>query len=274
MPLILVGAVLSEHMVLEEISAAYHGVMGFILHGLMAPFWLAMAGLASAWYIYMKIFVATRWAYDSSAGCIPADRKYYMDDFNQQVFAKGSVGLGNGLMAFGERLVIDGLVVNGSAKVVGWFSGLVRHVQTGYLYHYAFSMVAGILLMLTWFLFFRHCRFYLEIDMLDLPILSLLIWLPIIGGMGVLIVGDRSGARQFALGIAVLTFLLSLPLYTGFDRTAVPMQFEEWMPWVEAFKINYHLGVDGISMPLLLLNTFMTVLVVVAGWEVIQYRVS
>lgn len=110
--------------------------------------------------------------------------------------------------------------------------------------------------------------------MLDLPILSLLIWLPIIGGMGVLIVGDRSGARQFALGIAVLTFLLSLPLYTGFDRTAVPMQFEEWMPWVEAFKINYHLGVDGISMPLLLLNTFMTVLVVVAGWEVIQYRVS
>ena len=110
--------------------------------------------------------------------------------------------------------------------------------------------------------------------MLDLPILSFLIWLPIVGGMGVLIVGDRSGAKQFALGIALLTFLLSLPLYTGFDPTTPAMQFVESIPWVEAFKINYHLGVDGISMPLILLNTFMTVMVVVAGWEVITYRVS
>ncbi len=110
--------------------------------------------------------------------------------------------------------------------------------------------------------------------MLDLPILSFLIWLPIVGGMGVLIVGDRFGARQFALGIALLTFLISLPLYTGFDATTANMQFVELLPWVESFKINYHLGVDGISMPLLLLNTFITVLVVIAGWEVIQYRIS
>ena len=110
--------------------------------------------------------------------------------------------------------------------------------------------------------------------MLDLPILSFVIWLPIVGGMGVLIVGDRSGAKQFALGIALLTFLLSLPLYTGFDPTTPAMQFVEFIPWVEAFKINYHLGVDGISMPLILLNTFMTVIVVIAGWEVITYRVS
>ena len=110
--------------------------------------------------------------------------------------------------------------------------------------------------------------------MLDLPILSFLIWLPIVGGMGVLIVGDRSGAKQFALGIALLTFLLSLPLYTGFDPTTSAMQFVEFIPWVDAFKINYHLGVDGISMPLILLNTFITVLVVIAGWEVITYRVS
>ncbi|EIJ34041.1 NADH-quinone oxidoreductase subunit M [Thiothrix nivea] len=110
--------------------------------------------------------------------------------------------------------------------------------------------------------------------MLDLPILSFLIWLPIVGGMGVLIVGDRSGARQFALGIAILTFLLSIPLYTGFDSTTAAMQFGELMPWVEAFNINYSLGVDGISMPLILLNTFITVLVVIAGWEVIKYRIS
>ena len=110
--------------------------------------------------------------------------------------------------------------------------------------------------------------------MLDLPLLSFLIWLPIVGGIGVLIVGDRFGAKQFALGIAALTFLLSLPLYTGFDATTANMQFEELLPWVETFKINYHLGVDGISMPLVLLNTFITVLVVIAGWEVITYRIS
>ncbi|MEB4592439.1 NADH-quinone oxidoreductase subunit L [Candidatus Thiothrix sp. Deng01] len=151
------GSWLSAHNGIEEISKEFHGVFSFILHGLMAPpFWLAMAGLASAWYIYMKDDAIARWAYDKFRWLHTLlDRKYYMDDFNQEVFAKGSVGLGNGLMAFGERLVIDGLIVNGSAKVVGWFSGLMRHLQTGYLYHYAFSMVAGILVMLTWFLFFR-----------------------------------------------------------------------------------------------------------------------
>lgn len=110
--------------------------------------------------------------------------------------------------------------------------------------------------------------------MLDLPILSFLIWLPVIGGVGVLIVGDRFGAKQFALGIALLTFLFSLPLYGSFDRSTAAMQFVEFLPWVETFRINYHLGVDGISMPLILLNTFITVLVVIAGWEVIKYRVS
>lgn len=110
--------------------------------------------------------------------------------------------------------------------------------------------------------------------MLDLPILSFLIWLPIVGGMGVLIVGDRAGAKQFALGVALLTFLLSLPLYSGFDSTTPAMQFVELIPWVEAFNINYHLGIDGLSMPLILLNTFITVIVVIAGWEVITYRVS
>lgn len=109
--------------------------------------------------------------------------------------------------------------------------------------------------------------------MLDLPILSFLIWLPVFGGLGVLVVGDR-GAKQFALGVALVTFLLSLPLYAWFNPVNAGMQFVEKYAWVEAFKIYYHLGVDGISMPLILLNTFITVLVVIAGWEVIKYRIS
>jgi len=110
--------------------------------------------------------------------------------------------------------------------------------------------------------------------MLDLPLLSLLIWTPIVGGLMVLAVGDKDpwGARPVALIVAVATFLLSIPLYSGFDASSYQMQFTEMVPWIPAFRIHYHLGVDGISMPLILLTTFTTVLVVIAGWEVIKFK--
>ena len=108
------------------------------------------------------------------------------------------------------------------------------------------------------------------------PLLSVLIWLPILGGAWILAAGERNGpgARVMALIISLATFLLSIPLYTGFDTTTAAMQFEENAVWIEAFGIHYHLGVDGISMPLILLTTFTTVLVVLSAWEVIQYKVS
>ena len=111
----------------------------------------------------------------------------------------------------------------------------------------------------------------------DWPLLSIVIWLPIIGGFIVLAAGDKApdGARRLALGFSIATFLISIPLWTEFDRTTHAMQFEEGpYVWIEAFKIMYHLGVDGISMPLILLTTFTTVLVVIAAWEVIQKRVA
>ncbi len=107
----------------------------------------------------------------------------------------------------------------------------------------------------------------------DLPLLSLVIWVPIVGGLLVMLTGSgRSGleAKVLALLVALLTFALSIPLYTGFDTATYQMQFVEMKPWIESFAINYHLGVDGISMPLILLTTFITVLVVIAGWEVIK----
>lgn len=147
---------LSSHLSIQEITESYHGISSFISHGLMsAPFWLAMSGLALAWYVYTRDDSLARWAFNKFHWLYKLlDRKYYADDFNQSVFAKGSIYLGNGLWAVGERMLIDGLIVNGSAKAVGWFSGLARRVQTGYLYHYAFAMLLGILLMMTWFLFF------------------------------------------------------------------------------------------------------------------------
>lgn len=111
--------------------------------------------------------------------------------------------------------------------------------------------------------------------MSDWPILSFLIWLPVLGGIAVLMLGDRAGAREGALIFAVLTFLSSLVLL-GYDSGEGKMAYTESIPWINAFgiKINYMLGVDGISIPLVLLNTFTTVIVVLAGWEVIQYKVA
>jgi NADH-quinone oxidoreductase subunit M len=109
----------------------------------------------------------------------------------------------------------------------------------------------------------------------DLPLLSLVIWVPIVGGLLVLLTGSgRSGleAKVLALLTALLTFALSIPLYSGFDTTSSQMQFVELAPWIASFNINYHLGVDGISMPLILLTSFTTVLVVIAGWDVIKYK--
>ena len=109
-----------------------------------------------------------------------------------------------------------------------------------------------------------------------MPILSMTIWLPIIGGLLVLASGDKAPnvSRWLALFVAVATFLVSLPLYSGFDTTTAQMQFVEKVAWIPSFDVNYYLGVDGISMPLILLTTFITILVVIAGWEVIQYRPS
>ena len=108
--------------------------------------------------------------------------------------------------------------------------------------------------------------------MTELPILSLVIWLPIVGGLLVLASGDRVNPRPLSLAVAMITFLTSLLLYSGFDSSTADMQFEEKAAWIPVFKIFYHLGIDGISMPLIILTTFTTVLVVLAGWEVIKDR--
>ena len=111
--------------------------------------------------------------------------------------------------------------------------------------------------------------------MSGLPLLSILIWWPIVGGVAVLVLGsnERAGmGKLVALIVSVLTFALSVFLYVDFDLTTAQMQFVEQVPWITRFNANYYLGLDGISLPLILLTTFLTPLVVLAGWEVIQLR--
>ena len=108
-------------------------------------------------------------------------------------------------------------------------------------------------------------------------LLSLAIWLPIAAGIVVLALGGDARAalqRQVALGGAVLGFLVTVPLYTGFDAATAEMQFVELVPWIETFNVNYHLGVDGISVLFILLNSFITITVVIAGWTVVESRVG
>jgi NADH-quinone oxidoreductase subunit M len=111
-------------------------------------------------------------------------------------------------------------------------------------------------------------------------ILSILTWLPIFGGIAVLIAGDggdsdssrAAGMRSLSLAVSVLTFVFSVFLFNNFDTTTAAMQFVERAPWIEALNVEYFLGVDGISAPLILLTTFITPLVIIAGWDSIKER--
>ncbi|MDH5232876.1 MAG: NADH-quinone oxidoreductase subunit L [Gammaproteobacteria bacterium] len=147
--------VFSQHDVLGKVGEGFDGALGFITHGVMGPaFWLAMAGVATAYYIFMmkpeiadNIKQRFHFIYDL------LDNKYYADDFNDKVFASGSRGVGKLLWKVGDENIIDGMVVNGSAKTVGWVSGIIRHMQTGYLYTYAFVMIFGLCGLLSYLLF-------------------------------------------------------------------------------------------------------------------------
>ena len=107
----------------------------------------------------------------------------------------------------------------------------------------------------------------------DWPLLSVLIWVPVFGGVAVLFLNDNQ-ARPASLAIAVITFALSLLLYTNFDTATAVMQFSESQVWIDTLNINYALGVDGISVPLIILTAFITVVVIISAWEVIQDRAS
>ncbi len=108
----------------------------------------------------------------------------------------------------------------------------------------------------------------------SMPWLSLVIWIPIITGIATLLMGDKniSRVRFFALAASIVTLIVSLPLYGSFNTETYAMQFVELKSWIPMLNINYHLGVDGLSMPFILLTSFMTVVVVIAGWDVITYK--
>ena len=143
-----------EHDVLAAIGADYHGALRFTLHAFSAaPVYLALAGVALAWLFYIKYpHVPAKLAQQFSLPYNILVRKYGIDELYQWLFAGGARGTGRLLWQQGDVRIIDGLMVNGTAASVRWFSGLVRTLQTGYLYDYAFAMIIGLLLLLGLFL--------------------------------------------------------------------------------------------------------------------------
>jgi NADH-quinone oxidoreductase subunit L len=149
-----------NHKAMEELGHEFHGAMAMGLHGFSTmPFFLALAGVVAAYYCYMVNPRVPAWFFAKFHGIYKLlDNKYYMDRINEIVFAGGARSLGRGLWNVGDRTLIDGLLVNGSARVVGWFSVVSRAFQTGYIYHYAFTMILGIALYLGYLLLASYLK--------------------------------------------------------------------------------------------------------------------
>jgi NADH-quinone oxidoreductase subunit L len=143
-----------NHPAMEELAHEFHGAAAMGLHAFgTAPFWLAAAGVASAYYCYLVNPKVPAWFYAKFKGLHTLlDNKYYMDKINEAVFAGGARMLGRGLSVAGDRTLIDGLIVNGSARAVGWFASVTRTFQTGYIYHYAFTMIVAVAVYLGYLL--------------------------------------------------------------------------------------------------------------------------
>lgn len=148
----------AKHHAMKELEEAFHGPVAMAIHGLTAaPFWLALAGVVLSWYMYM-INPALPAAIKRACGPIYnlLENKYYLDWINENIIARGTRALGTGLWKGGDQAIIDGAVVNGSWKVIGRISGVVRWMQSGYIYHYAFAMLLGIFVLMTYFVWFKR----------------------------------------------------------------------------------------------------------------------
>jgi NADH-quinone oxidoreductase subunit L len=146
-----------KHAAMQALTQAFHGPAQMAWHALSTlPFWLAVAGVASSYYMYM-INPALPKAIKARVQPLYTllENKYYLDWFNENVLARGARALGTGLWKGGDQFLIDGTLVNGSWKLVAWFAGLVRRLQSGFLYHYALAMILGIFVLMTYFVWLK-----------------------------------------------------------------------------------------------------------------------
>jgi NADH-quinone oxidoreductase subunit L len=149
--------VTQRHDVLTRMASDWHGSMDLVTHAIRTPiFWLAAAGVFTAWFLYLKRPDIPETIQSKVQGLYNLlDRKYYMDDLYIKGFAAGGRSIGKFLWQKGDELVIDGVIVNGTANSIGKLAGVMRQIQTGYLYTYAFAMIIGLTMLLSWLIWFR-----------------------------------------------------------------------------------------------------------------------
>lgn len=148
----------ARHHAMAELREDIHGPVAMALHSLTSlPLWLAIAGVALSYYMYM---VNPALPAAIKRACMPIytllENKYYLDWINENILARGARALGTGLWKGGDQAVIDGALVNGSWKLVGRISAAIRWIQSGYIYHYAFAMLLGVFLLMTYFVWFKR----------------------------------------------------------------------------------------------------------------------
>jgi len=143
----------ARHGAMAELAAHFHGWAAMGVHALMTPvFWLAAAGVAAAYYCYMVNPALPAAIQRSFSGVHRVlENKYYLDRFNEVFFAGGARSVGTGLWKVGDQALIDGVAVNGSARLVGWVAGALRWIQSGFIYHYAIAMIVGVAVLVWWF---------------------------------------------------------------------------------------------------------------------------
>ena len=147
----------SSHDALAHIGESFHGSLALVTHSVQTPvFWLAAAGAFTAWFLYLKRPDIPAAIKDKFSGLYTLlDRKYFMDDLYIKGFAAGGRAVGSFLWQKGDQLVIDGMLVNGTANTIGRLAGIMRQLQTGYIYTYAFTMIIGLTMLLSWLIWFR-----------------------------------------------------------------------------------------------------------------------
>jgi NADH-quinone oxidoreductase subunit L len=148
--------VAGNHDVLAHLGESFHGSANFLMHALQGPaVYLAAAGAGTAWYLFLKRPELPEILWQKVSGLYKLlDNKYYFDDLYIKGFAAGGRRIGQFLWNKGDELVIDGMLVNGTANTIGRLAGVLRQLQTGYLYHYAFAMFIGLTAFLGWILWF------------------------------------------------------------------------------------------------------------------------
>ncbi len=145
----------SQHDAVAKMEAQFHGIWGMMSHAFTTlPFWFLLGGIFTAWYFYMvKTDMPGKISQIFGPVYTLLDRKYYIDEFYSWCFARGARALGSGFWKFGDVKIIDGFFVNGTARVVVWFATLIRQFQSGYIYHYAFTMIVGVFVLLSLWLY-------------------------------------------------------------------------------------------------------------------------